>query len=365
MPKVYLIENVYEMAKQRYSWCFDNFDKFAVAYSGGKDSTTMLFLTLEFIPKERLKNLYVYFVDKESNLISTRKYIERQFDKIAEKYPEVNLMWVCLPLKEINSLSFYEPYYICWDKSQKENWIYDMPKKPYVIHEDNNILQGYGYNVEVKQVYKAINNYISDNGKYKLCVFVGLRADESLNRFRAVTKKAYMGQKFLTKLNECCYNAYPIYDWDFRDVWKYHYDNNIEVNPIYQLMFKKGVFKKEMRISQSFAGVPKKSLPLYRELEPESFERFSKRVRGINSLTHIDLEYIKNQCYNIDYDYLMETLPDNFREAIIKNSKNTRDPNTIKAILNGDIRLKRKSKSQKNIEETKNKYKKIIEGVDI
>ena len=362
MSKLYLIENVYEMAKKRISWCIENFEKFAVAYSGGKDSTVLLHLVLEFIPKERLKDLYVYFVDKESNLISTRDYIERQFDYIALEYPEVNLMWICLPLKEINSLSFYEPYYICWDKKEKENWVYDMPDKPYVINEDNNVLAEYGYKKEVKQVYGAINNYIHDNGKYNLCVFVGLRADESLNRFRAVTKKAYLGQQYLTKLKNNCYNSYPIYDWDFRDVWKYHYDNNIEVNPIYQLMFKKGVFKKEMRISQSFAGVPKKTLPLYRELEPKSFERFSKRVKGVNSLTHIDLEYIKNQSVKVDYDYLMQTLPDNFRKAILKNNRNTKDPETIKAILNGDIRLKRKPNSNKNIKDVKEEYKSIIKG---
>ena len=150
MSKLYLIENVYEMAKKRISWCIENFEKFAVAYSGGKDSTVLLHLVLEFIPKERLKDLYVYFVDKESNLISTRDYIERQFDYIALEYPEVNLMWICLPLKEINSLSFYEPYYICWDKKEKENWVYDMPDKPYVINEDNNVLAEYGYKKERK-----------------------------------------------------------------------------------------------------------------------------------------------------------------------------------------------------------------------
>lgn len=362
MSKLYLIENVYEMARKRINWCIENFEKYAVAYSGGKDSTTLLYLVLEFMPKDKLKDLYIYFVDKESNLISTRNYILRQFDYINETYPDVNLMWVCLPLKEINSLSFYEPYYICWDKKEKENWVYDMPDRNFVINEDNNVLKDYGYKLEVKQVYEAINKYICENNKYKLCVFVGLRADESLNRFRAVTKKAYLGQKFLTQLKENIYNAYPVYDWDFRDIWKYHYDNGIEVNPIYKLMYLKGVFKKEMRISQSFAGVPKKTLPLYRELEPESFERFSKRVKGINSLTHIDLEYIKQQAINIDYDFLIQTLPDNFREAILKSNKNTKDKDTIKAILNGDIRLKRKHQSNKNTEEIKDKYKNIIRG---
>jgi predicted phosphoadenosine phosphosulfate sulfurtransferase len=362
MSKLYLVENVYEMAKRRIDWCLDNFEKYAVAYSGGKDSTVLLYLTLEFMPKDRLKDVYIYFVDKESNLISTKDYILRQFDYIAATYPEINLMWICLPLKEINSLSFYEPFYICWDKAAKDKWVYDMPDRPFVINEDNNLIKDFGYDVEVKQVYGAINNYISNNGEQKLCVFVGLRADESLNRFRAVTKKAYFGQNYLTQIKKNIYNAYPIYDWDFRDIWKYHYDNSIEVNPIYKLLYIKGVFKREMRISQSFAGVPKKTLPLYRELEPESFERFSRRVKGVNSLTHIDLEYIKQQAVKVDYDFLMQTLPDEFRERILKSNKNTKDKETIKAILNGDIRLKRKAQPQKNTEKLKEKYKNIIKG---
>lgn len=364
MSKLYLVENVYEMAKKRTEWCLNNFERYAIAYSGGKDSTVLLHSVLEFMPKEKLKDLYIYFVDKESNLISTKDYIERQFDYLAKEYPEIHLMWICLPLKEINSLSFYEPYYICWDKKEKENWVYDMPDKDYVVNEDNNLIADYGYDKNIKQVYGAINNYINDNGKYNLCVFVGLRADESLNRFRAVTKKSYMGQQYLTKLKNNLYNSYPIYDWDFRDIWKYHYDNDIEVNPIYKKLYMKGVFKREMRISQSFAGVPKKTLPLYRELEPESFERFSRRVKGVNSLTHIDLNYIKKQSVRVDYDFLMQTLPDNFRKSILKNNKNTKDNETIKAILNGDIRLKRKQEKKKDNTKLKNKYKNIIQGRD-
>lgn len=344
--KLYLQSDVYTEAKKRLQEIYSKVDQIAVAFSGGKDSTVCLYLVLETKPKDM--PMFVYFVDKESNLLSTEEYVQRQFDKIQKEYADhnVKLMWICLPLKEINAMSFYNPYYYCWDKAKKDVWVYGMPDRDYVINEDNNPLAQYGYDKENKVIYSAIDKYISDNSKKRTGVIVGIRADESLNRYRAVTKHKHLGLSYCTQTRDNVYNFYPIYDWDFRDVWKYHFDKGIEVNPIYQKMWLKGVFKREMRISQSFAGVPKKTLPLYRELEPESFERFCKRVDGINSLTHIDLNVIKKLCDNVQYDYLYECLPEVYQKALDKTKKNTKDRETIKAILNGDIRLKRKAENR-------------------
>jgi predicted phosphoadenosine phosphosulfate sulfurtransferase len=342
--KLYLRKNVYEMAKERLNKIYNNVDNVAVAYSGGKDSTVLMHLVLETIPKD--KELYIYFIDKESNLISTKEYIERQFDYIKEKYKNVHLLWFAIPMREINAMSFYEPWWTSFDPMEKDNWIYEPPKKRYVITNENNILKEYGNDETHTTIYKEINKYISKNNKIKTGVMVGIRTDESLNRFRAVTKYKHLNMDYCTQVDTNVYNFYPIYDWDFRDIWKYHHDNDIEVNPIYQKMWLKGIYKREMRISQSFAGVPKKTLPIYRELEPESFERFCKRVKGINSLTHIDLNIIKRLCDNVDYDYLYNCLPEVYQKALDKTKKNTKDRETIKAILNGDIRLKRKAEKK-------------------
>ena len=338
--KLYLHKDVYISAKERLLEVYKHFDKIAIAYSGGKDSCVSMYLTLETMPKD--KKIYIYFIDKESNLISTRNYIEREFDKISLTYHNVKLMWIALPLKEINAMSFNNPYWYCWDENEKAKWIYEPPYKNYLINKDNNILLDYGYDKDNKYIHTCIHKYLSENGLYKVGIIVGLRADESLNRYSAATKHGHFGMNYVTKIDKTVFNVYPIYDWDFRDIFKYISDNKIELNPIYQLMWLKGVPNKEMRISQSFAGVPKKTLPLYRELEPESFQRFINRVDGINSLTHIDLSYIKNLNHTMDYDYLYSCLPEAYKKALDTNKKNKKDSQTIKAILNGDIRLKRK-----------------------
>lgn len=352
--KLYLHKSVYEAGIERLKNACKFVDRIAIAYSGGKDSCVSMYLTLESISSD--KEIYVYFIDKESNLISTRNYIEREYDRLIEQFPNVKLLWIALPLKEINAMSFNKPYWYCWDEKEREKWIYEPPEKNYVITQKNNILKNYGYDPENKYIYGVINRYLSENGKYKVLVVVGLRADESLNRYRAVTKYGHFDMDCITKVSDMVYNIYPIYDWDFRDIFKYISDNNIELNPIYHQMWLKGIFKREMRISQSFAGVPKKTMPLYREMEPESFERFLNRVDGVNSLTHIDLSYIKKISNQIQYDYLYECLPQVYKDALNKTQRNTKDTDTIKAILNGDIRLKRKNKSVNNSEQIKKKW---------
>ena len=39
--------NVYEAAKERISWTFDNFEHIYISFSGGKDSTVMTHMVLD------------------------------------------------------------------------------------------------------------------------------------------------------------------------------------------------------------------------------------------------------------------------------------------------------------------------------
>ena len=53
MPKIGLGINVYEAAKERIEYTFDNFEKVYLSFSAGKDSTIMLHLTADIAKKER------------------------------------------------------------------------------------------------------------------------------------------------------------------------------------------------------------------------------------------------------------------------------------------------------------------------
>jgi predicted phosphoadenosine phosphosulfate sulfurtransferase len=61
-------------------------------------------------------------------------------------------------------------------------------------------------------------------GKLTAC-FVGIRTDESLNRYRTIAsgkKSSFEGKQWTTWMSKTLYNAYPIYDWKVADIWTYH-----------------------------------------------------------------------------------------------------------------------------------------------
>jgi predicted phosphoadenosine phosphosulfate sulfurtransferase len=67
--------NVYDLALERINRTYDIFDKVVIMFSGGKDSTVCLNLTLQ-VAKERNKlPLEVYFFDEEAIPYETIDYV--------------------------------------------------------------------------------------------------------------------------------------------------------------------------------------------------------------------------------------------------------------------------------------------------
>jgi len=351
MSKIYLLETVYEAAIKRLEFVRDNCDRVVVAFSGGKDSTIVLALAHEVFDE-----FSVYFWDKESNMLSTMEFIRDTFDALP---PSIKPYWFCLPFKMRNALSVYEPYWYCWDPEKRDKWIYQPPERDYVITDEGFLP---GYDKDRHNLYKLFAERISEGGKYRTAILVGIRTDESLNRFRAVTKNPQLGKPWISKTDaENCFNAYPIYDWDFADVWTYIVRNRTPYNPAYDKMFKAGLLKRNMRISQSFCDVGKKGVPVVREIEPESFDRWMQRVAGMNSLTHIDISEVLKQAQKVNYDFLVQLYPENVRRQVERRVErsHTLDPNSeevVRALLNNDLRLKRVNRKA-NVEQVKEKYK--------
>lgn len=353
MSKIYLLQNVLEAATERMEFVKRNFDRVVVAFSGGKDST----LTNHLASTIFQDGLITYFWDKESNLISTSKFITETFDNLPS---HVNPYWFCLKFKMRNALSVYEPYWYCWDETQQDKWIYQPPQRDYVYTDENNILTG--HNPARHNLYKLFAEHVSEGGKYRTAILVGLRTDESLNRFRAVTKHPQFGQDWIAQTDaKNCYNVYPVYDWSFGDVWTYIARNRVPYAPVYDMMFKAGLYKRNMRISQSFCDVSKKGIPVIREIEPESFERFMNRVAGMNSLTHIDMGEVLKKARSVEFDFLLQLYPEKVRKQIERRLERSAalsgdDENVVRALLNNDIRLKRVNRSPKNADDLKARY---------
>jgi predicted phosphoadenosine phosphosulfate sulfurtransferase len=277
--KLELKTNVFEESKSRISWTFDVFDKIAVSFSGGKDSTVMMHLVCEEAQR-RSKKVGVMIVDLEAQYSATIDHIETMI----EKYKDcIDLHWVCLPISLSNAVSNFEPRWKAWDQDKKEVWVRDYPKRKVI--KDFDEYPFYADGMEFEEFVPLWAKWYAQGET--LGVMVGIRADESLNRFRTICtfdKETFQGRRFTTGIYENVFNVYPIYDWRTRDIWVYHAKfKDMEHNKIYDLMNKAGVPLSQQRLCQPYGHDQRKGLWLYHILEPQTWYKLLCRVNGVNS----------------------------------------------------------------------------------
>ncbi len=280
--KIYNDKNVFDAAMERIEFAFDNFENLCVSYSGGKDSTVMIQL-IEMVAKKRNRKYDVLFIDMEAQYLMTIEHIKTLKNKlecIRDFY------WVCLPLSLRNAVSVFEPRWICWEKSKKEKWVREMPDC--AINEDNNIFPFFKYAMEFEEFVPEFEKWYSEKYNGSMCGhFVGIRSDESLNRFRTIVsmkKERLKGKPWTTRNKplEHTYSIYPIYDWRTEDDWIATFKYNLEYNYVYELMYKNGLSIHMQRLCQPFGDDQKNGLDQYRAIEAENWDRLLKRVAGVN-----------------------------------------------------------------------------------
>ena len=280
--KIYNNKNVFDAAMERIEFAFDKFDNLCVSYSGGKDSTVMIQL-VEMVAKKKNKKYDVLFIDMEAQYLMTIEHIKTLKNKL--QYIR-DFYWVCLPLSLRNAVSVFEPRWICWEKSKKEKWVREMPE--FAINEDNNIFPFFRYAMEFEEFVPEFEKWYSEKYNNSLCGhFVGIRSDESLNRFRTIVsmkKERFEDKPWTTrdKPLEHTYSIYPIYDWRTEDDWIATFKYNLEYNYVYELMYKNGLSKHQQRLCQPFGDDQKNGLDQYRAIEAENWDRLLKRVAGVN-----------------------------------------------------------------------------------
>nr|WP_228725527.1 MULTISPECIES: DUF3440 domain-containing protein [Enterobacteriaceae] len=276
--KIKLGENVLEAAKDRIGWIFDTFQRVNVSFSGGKDSTVLIHLVAE-IARSRKRKFSVLFIDWEVQFSLTIDHIQ----KIKEFYADCieYFYWVALPITTVNGVSQYQPEWVAWQPDT--DWVRQPP--PYAI-TDPAFFPFYRHAMTFEEFVPAFASWFAQ--KKSAAILIGIRTDESLNRFCAINsykKLRYADNKPWTTASQegFYYNAYPIYDWKVNDVWRYHAKTSNIYNSLYNLMFQAGVPLSSMRICEPFGPEQRKGLWLYHVLEPATWEKACQRVAGANS----------------------------------------------------------------------------------
>ena len=324
--KKYTDKSVLEAAQERISYIFDEFENICLSFSGGKDSGVCLNLMIDEARK-RGRKFGVLHIDVEAEYQMTSDFIKR----IIENNRDVIIpYWVCLPMESPNSLSYLEPTWVWWDKEKELIWVREMPKMDYIINENNNPIDFYTPKMPFEEFIKHFGTWYGKGEK--TAIIVGIRTQESLNRFRAIcnNKYNYKDKKYSTNLEGKVYNFYPIYDWDVEDIWIYNGKFEKDYNKLYDLFYKAGVPISKMRVDEPFGNEAKAGLSLFKVIEPQTWAKVVNRVSGANfgniyhntKIMKANYTLPKNHTWKSFTKFLLSTLPEetanNYKIKFIK-----------------------------------------------
>ena len=357
MPrKIYSEKNVYEAAQERLQYIFDTFENVLVAFSGGKDSGVLLNLAYDFAKSNNmLDKLAMYHLDYEAQYTETTKYVTECFNS----YPGIKKMWICMPVTVPCAVSVTESYWIPWDPAKKDIWAREIPNSEHVINVDNapfELVPG-----TADYTFQAdLNEWFADqNGS--TAVLIGIRTDESLNRYRAIAsdKKVhtYNNKSYLVGNSHVC-SAYPIYDWSVEDIWIANAKFGYSYNRLYDLMHQAGLTIHQMRVASPFLSQGAESLKMYKVIEPQMWAKLLGRVNGVNfagiyggttAMGWKSIQLPKGHTWKSYLEFLLSTLPedvrnnytDKFRTSIEfwKNKGGVLDEKTIQELKDCGIKI--------------------------
>lgn len=278
LKKRALDEDVLQAAKSRIRWTLETFERVCISFSGGKDSTLMLHLAADEARKMK-KRIFILFIDWEAQFQMTIDHVlalKEEYSDITETF-----WWVALPLTTVNAVSQLQPEWICWDT---EADLVRLPPEHAVQSPD--IFPFYDYGMTFEAFVQDFATWFAEGRP--AAMLVGIRSDESVNRFRAIAtnkKMRYADDIPWTSMTPSrhAWNVYPIYDWKVADIWTWFAKSKLPCNPLYELMYQAGVPLRYMRICEPFGPEQRQGLWLYHALEPERWARLCQRVSGAST----------------------------------------------------------------------------------
>jgi len=281
--KIYNNKNVLQSSIERLNFIFDEFEHIYFSVSGGKDSSVMIQLANN-IAKSKNKIFDILYIDLEAQYKATIEHIE----EIKKLECINNFYHICLPISLRNAVSILQPKWICWDEKDKEKWVRDMPDD--VINESNCPFDWFKCGMEFEEFIIKFADWYSKKHTSTIATGIGIRSDESLNRFTTIindTKIRYKEKGWTTqvKINNKpidVYNFFPLYDWRTEDIWTAVFKLNFSFNEIYELMYKNGLSIHEARLCQPYGDDQRNGLDQFKSLEPETWEKVLNRVQGVN-----------------------------------------------------------------------------------
>jgi predicted phosphoadenosine phosphosulfate sulfurtransferase len=301
--KLYLDGTVVEKAKERIRFFIERFDNIVVGVSGGKDSTIVFNLTKQVAEEMGELPIHAMWIDQEAEYQSTVEMIEYWISQDG-----VEPLWLQIPMKITNATSDDEDFLHCWDPELDEDeWM--RPKHEMSIKENT-----YGTDRFDDMFSKVLRSEFDES----TALLAGMRAQESPRRYIALTdSNTWNGITYGTfhgTDRDKHFTFYPIYDWEYTDVWKYITQNDLKYNDIYDKMYQKGIPINNMRVSNVHHETSMNALFDLQEFEPETYNALVNRIGGIHAAGKMG----PDQYFPDELPYMFDTWRE-YRNYLLEN----------------------------------------------
>ncbi len=258
--KKYIDKDVLTAGRERIEHVYDLFDHTVVMFSGGKDSEALLLLVKEFHEKNGLGPVTVAFRHEEVINPSVLKFVET-----FRHYDWCNLHWFCLPMSNGKFVLGQKEAYIEWDPDRE--WVGQQPEWA-ITGEDVGMASDGQF--DQHSVDDQIANYLCGPGS--VAFLTGVRASESLVRFRSVTQK--LNENYISSIEHNQRSRVklckPIYDWEQNDVLQFIYESGMPWCEVYEAQEIAGI---GLRVSTALHAAAAKKFKQLAEIEPEFYEQ--------------------------------------------------------------------------------------------
>jgi predicted phosphoadenosine phosphosulfate sulfurtransferase len=263
--------NVYEAATARMEIIMQDFDELVVSFSGGKDSTCVLNVAIEAAERHDRLPVRAVFFDEEAIAPDTEDYVRR----VAQD-PRVELEWYCVPIKHRNGASAEEGFWYPFAPEDEAKWCRPLP--PEAITD----IPGVDFSLGNRPTIPDLLPFITDPKKGRTAILLGIRADESIVRRKAVSiaSRRYAWQITPDPRSPWASKCYPVYDWTVKDVWTAPRLLGWDYNRFYDILEMAGVSHRDQRCAPPFGDEPLRDLHVWQTTYPELWDRMVARVPG-------------------------------------------------------------------------------------